>query len=212
MPPSRPFFFLRHGETDWNLEGRIQGQRDIPLNATGLAQARAAAQLLPPGHIDRVIASPLRRALDTAQAVAARYGIPLHRDEGLQERGFGSFEGRLIDELKAEHSVPADRSLRRVMPADSERWDALQARVMTAVERWLDRHADEALLFVSHAGPFSALHERLVGMRRKTANATLYRFACSGGEWSVGEAVALDAPEQVAAASAGLGAPGRGPP
>jgi broad specificity phosphatase PhoE len=62
MIPRREFLFLRHGQTDWNREGRYQGLRDIPLNETGLAQARAAATALAAQRIDRIVASPLDRA------------------------------------------------------------------------------------------------------------------------------------------------------
>jgi probable phosphoglycerate mutase len=66
MIPPRRFYFLRHGQTDWNREGRYQGTSNVPLNATGIAQARAAAELLARVKVDRIIASPLFRALKTA--------------------------------------------------------------------------------------------------------------------------------------------------
>ena len=72
MPiPPRTFYFLRHGETDWNAEGRFQGHSDIPLNAQGLTQAHAAAQVMATCSIDLIVASPLIRALKTAALAAS---------------------------------------------------------------------------------------------------------------------------------------------
>jgi len=84
MLPSRAFFFLRHGQTDWNAQGRIQGHTNTPLNDTGRAQARAAAGLLADRTIARIISSPLDRALKTATIVAERLHLPLHVDERLK--------------------------------------------------------------------------------------------------------------------------------
>jgi broad specificity phosphatase PhoE len=85
MIPKRPFYFLRHGQTDWNLEGRYQGHSDILLNATGIAQARAAADCLAGVPIDRIVASPLIRALATAAIVGEKMQKPIHIERGLIE-------------------------------------------------------------------------------------------------------------------------------
>jgi probable phosphoglycerate mutase len=76
MIPKRPFYFLRHGQTNWNLEGRYQGHSDVPLNATGIAQARAAAACLAGVPIARIVASPLIRALVTAAIVGEKIQKP----------------------------------------------------------------------------------------------------------------------------------------
>jgi probable phosphoglycerate mutase len=83
------FWFLRHGETDWNAEGLSQGHTDIPLNAVGLAQARRAALALVDRGIATIIASPLSRALRTAEIVAEALSLPVATDAGLMEVGFG---------------------------------------------------------------------------------------------------------------------------
>lgn len=88
-----PFWFLRHGETDWNAEGRSQGRTDIPLNAVGRAQAERAARTLAPVPIATIVASPLSRALVTARTVAAQFNLPVRTDEDLQEVSFGEQEG-----------------------------------------------------------------------------------------------------------------------
>lgn len=93
-PAPRPFWFLRHGETDWNAAGLSQGRTDIPLNAAGRAQAEGAAALLEGRGIARIVASPLSRAADTARVVAARLGLPVAFDDDLMETRFGVQEGQ----------------------------------------------------------------------------------------------------------------------
>ncbi len=89
-----PFWFLRHGETDWNAEGRSQGRTDIPLNTVGLAQARRAALALVDRGIVTIVASPLTRALHTAEIVAEALTLPVSTDADLQEVAFGTEEGK----------------------------------------------------------------------------------------------------------------------
>jgi probable phosphoglycerate mutase len=96
----RILFLFRHGETDWNHEGRLQGHTDTPLNATGLAQARALAEKLLPHRLDTVVSSDLSRALTTAQIVADTLRIPLFTEPGLREVDVGAAEGLLWAEAK----------------------------------------------------------------------------------------------------------------
>ena len=103
--PLRPFLYLRHGETAWNREGRMQGATDIPLNETGRAQAHAAAETLRDVHIDRIISSPMARAAETADIVGAAKGLVPTRDERLKERYFGAFDGLLLSEIRERHGV-----------------------------------------------------------------------------------------------------------
>src|SRR5215471_15907621 len=100
MKSWRGFLFLRHGQTDWNSQGRFQGHSDIPLNAIGLRQAQEAADLLQPLTIHRIVSSPLSRALRTAAIVAERIALPIHVDNQLSERSFGSFDGLVIADVK----------------------------------------------------------------------------------------------------------------
>jgi len=92
------FWFLRHGETDWNAQGLSQGNVDIPLNETGLAQARSAALLLRNRGITSIISSPLSRAKVTADIAAKTLGFPVSVDEGLREVAFGVQEGKPMSE------------------------------------------------------------------------------------------------------------------
>ncbi len=97
-------YLVRHGETDWNAERRIQGSTDIPLNDTGRAQARAAAELLARRSFDAVVASPLSRAFETGSLIAERLGLPTPTAHpGLAERAYGDAEGLTDDEVLAQY-------------------------------------------------------------------------------------------------------------
>ncbi|WP_425403863.1 histidine phosphatase family protein [Hwanghaeella sp.] len=97
MLPQRPFFYLRHGETDWNKQGLAQGTKDIPLNETGRRQAREAAASAPGLGIQRIVASPLDRAAETARTVGKAIGIEPVYDQGLIECSWGEREGDTLE-------------------------------------------------------------------------------------------------------------------
>ena len=94
-------FLFRHGETDWNREGKLQGHTDTPLNATGLAQAQALAERLRPHRLDAVMSSDLARAWTTARIVAEGLGVPLISEPGLREANIGEAEGLYWPEVKS---------------------------------------------------------------------------------------------------------------
>lgn len=111
MPPERLLFVFRHGETDWNREGRLQGRVDVPLNTTGLAQAEALATRLAAYRLDAILSSDLLRAWTTARIVAEVLRVPLFGEPGLRETDVGQAEGLLWEEAKA-----------RFEPGLTERW------------------------------------------------------------------------------------------
>ena len=94
-------FLFRHGETDWNREGRLQGHTDTPLNATGLAQAEALVDRLRPHGLDAVVSSDLARAWTTGRIVAKGLGVPLICEPGLREAHIGEAEGLFWPEVKS---------------------------------------------------------------------------------------------------------------
>jgi len=98
MLPQRKFFYLRHGETDWNLRGLAQGRKDIPLNETGRRQARDAAASAVGLGIERIVTSPLSRAAETAMTVGAAIGVEPVEDPELMESSFGEREGDVTGE------------------------------------------------------------------------------------------------------------------
>ena len=163
--PTQSFFFLRHGQTDWNAQGRFQGHTDIPLNAIGIAQAHAAAQRLAKQPIDAIIASPLARARKTAEIIAAAIDKPITFDEQLKERHFGGFEGLVVNEVKASFGLQPHQRLVQHLPADAEQWHETRSRTVTVISKWLDHHRASKILFVAHSGLFDALHELLFDRR-----------------------------------------------
>jgi broad specificity phosphatase PhoE len=189
MLPSRSFLFMRHGETDWNREGRFQSLTDIALNAAGLAQARDAAERLTGAGVTCIVTSPLMRALKTAGTIGERLECPIRIDSQLSERAFGAFEGRIVREVKQELGVPPEVRLheRGLLPPDAEQWAQTVERTIAVVGKWLERLPSDTLLFVSHTGLFEALCVRLCGTRFEGKHAVPYRFTPPGDRWAVSE-------------------------
>jgi len=153
MLTPRAFWFLRHGETDWNARGLSQGNVDIPLNHTGLAQARAAAELLRTRGIRSIVASPLSRAHDTALEVALLTGQGVTLQDDLREVSFGAQEGQPMatwfDDWVAGHMTPEG----------AEPFAALRARAVQAVNTALAHPAP--VLVVAHGALFRALRAEM---------------------------------------------------
>ncbi|MBH47473.1 MAG: hypothetical protein CME71_04825 [Halobacteriovorax sp.] len=94
---------FRHGETDWNVEGRLQGSTDIPLNSKGLAQAAQLARTLEHFEFDHIVSSDLSRAYETAAAVARLHKLSVNKDTRLRELGLGQAEGKTLKELELDY-------------------------------------------------------------------------------------------------------------
>lgn len=143
------FWFLRHGETDWNAQNLSQGNVDIPLNETGLAQARSASLLLRGKGIRHIVSSPLSRARVTAEIAAAELGLPVHLDEGLREVAFGVQEGKPMSEW-FQHWVDG-----LLTPEGAESFPALTKRGVAAINRCIAR--PPLVLVVAHGALFRAI-------------------------------------------------------
>lgn len=145
---------IRHGETAWNAEGRLQGWTDIPLNPTGRAQAAAVGRALAGTRFDAVISSPLQRALHTAQAIAGAQAIT--QEPALRERHFGQLQGLTRAEIAAHHpAVQAALNARdpTYAPPGGESLQAFAARVQAALDQLLRQHRGaRQLLVVAHGG------------------------------------------------------------
>jgi 2,3-bisphosphoglycerate-dependent phosphoglycerate mutase len=161
---------VRHGETDWNLERRVQGHTDRPLNATGLEQARALAEQLTGEPLDAVYASDLVRARHTAAIVAREHGLGVTLEAGLREKHFGSWEG--LTDVEIEEKFPDAVHGRW---GDGETTEAVAARAIAAIERIRAFHPDGTVLLVSHGGPMRAILEHLAVPHGPIANGALIR-------------------------------------
>ncbi len=144
-----PFWFLRHGETDWNAQGISPGTVDTPLNATGVAQARAAAEKLRNRGIATIVASPLTRARVTAEVVGEALGLPVALDTDLREAGFGVQEGQGMSGWFADWLRGA------FTPEGAETFNALRRRAVAAANRATAE--PPAVLVVSHGALFRSL-------------------------------------------------------
>lgn len=168
---------VRHGETAWNVDTRIQGHLDIPLNDTGRWQAEQLARALAEPHRDAehnriaaIYSSDLQRAYQTAQAIAATTGAPLQTHTGLRERGFGAFEGLTYAEI--EQRWPEDSTHWRkrtpdwAPPPATGRADAsagesllhVRERVARTLAELATPHAGKLIVLVAHGGVMDQLY------------------------------------------------------
>jgi broad specificity phosphatase PhoE len=183
-------FVARHGETDWNTEGRIQGHRDIPLNAVGRDQAQGLAAEAKRHRIAAIGASDLVRARETAEIVARELELDLGLvDPDLRERGLGVFEGLTRHECERQFPGAWEQWRRdpEVTPVPgAESFDSFSTRILAAVTRAakaLSRPRKPALV-VTHGGALKTLLRATVETRALITipNGALFRFAIRGGK------------------------------
>lgn len=173
MPTAR-LLFVRHGETDWNSEGRLQGQRDIPLNALGRTQAETAGRLLMGLAPDFAgldyVASPLARTRETMERMRRAMGLDpaaYRLDDRLKELTFGDWEGLTWREVRARDPVGAGRregAKWAFVPPGGESYAMLAERVRPVVEA-----IDRETVIVSHGGVARALLALLCGVSIRQA-------------------------------------------
>jgi 2,3-bisphosphoglycerate-dependent phosphoglycerate mutase len=152
---------VRHGETDWNAQTRIQGQIDTTLNAAGREQARRLGRALADEPFDAVYASDLQRAADTARALAERAGLPLRTEVSLRERGFGSFEGLTWAEMEQQHPEASRRWRERDAgfgPPGGETLAVFYERALSALATIAARHRGQHIAIVTHGGVLDVLY------------------------------------------------------
>jgi probable phosphoglycerate mutase len=150
---------LRHGQTPMSVEKRYAGRTDVPLTETGLAQAAAAAKRLAPAGIDAIVASPLRRTVQTAEAVAAVTGVPVTTDEGFRETDFGDWDGLTFAEVRERwpSEMTAWLADPQIAPPGGESFAEVSERVSAALARVLADRAGQRVLIVSHVTPIKTL-------------------------------------------------------
>ncbi|TAJ46122.1 MAG: histidine phosphatase family protein [Herbiconiux sp.] len=188
------FTFVRHGQTDWNFQKRIQGSTDVPLNDTGREQARETGLLLAERRWDGIVASPLSRARETAEIISSIVGLgsPELVPE-LAERSYGEVEGLNAEEIRARFPDPLGPVPGR------ERRSAVVQRVLPALEALAEEHPDESLIVVSHGGVIGSLvrfitEKQLPQKGHAIPNGSAHDFVLDGGHVSISEfnGVAID--------------------
>lgn len=185
---------VRHGETVWNAEGRLQGHTDIALNATGLAQARDSAARLAAHRFDAAYTSDLRRAADTADAIAACTGVVAQRRSNLRERHYGIFQGLTYADARTRHPDAYRRFEARDPDFafdDGESLTAFAARIHAAFDAIVAAHPGQQVLVVAHGGVLDILYRRASGRPLDTPrdfkipNAALNWLRCDADGWSI---------------------------
>ena len=179
---------LRHGQTDWNFQGRFQGRADIPLNATGIAQAEAGRKQLADFDFDAVYASPQARALETARLV--RPGADIVTDPRLMEIDVGTWSGRTWTEVKSEMPEYDELYAKGIDFRRSETGETLAevvARGLPAVEEIAERHPRQTILVVAHGLLLNRVLHGLLGLNGRIlgglGNAHYSELDYSHGGW-----------------------------
>ena len=144
---------IRHGETDWNAEGRYQGHVDMPLNGNGREQAAQIARALRGADLAAIYTSDLARASETAEVLAQAAGLPVQVDPRLREIDQGRWEGKLFTEIRAQY--PEKFKRRRENPLafkapGGETVQQVRGRVLAAVADTVSRHPTQNVAIVSH--------------------------------------------------------------
>ena len=158
---------IRHGETTWNAEKRIQGQLDTPLSTRGQWQAEQAGLSLSGEQFDAIYASDLQRAMHTAQAIAAHHDLSVTPDQGLRERHFGSFEGLTWTEIQArwpDQSLSWQKRDQWFTPGNGESLSELRERVLSAVHAIAERHSGQHIVIAAHGGVMDVLYRAANGV------------------------------------------------
>ena len=157
---------IRHGETAWNVDTRIQGQLDIPLNELGQWQAGRVGSALADETLHAVYASDLLRAWQTAEQISLNTGLGVTPEQGLRERGFGVFEGRTFSEIEAELPDQARRWRIRdpeFAPEGGESLISFRQRILQTASRLAAQHAGEQIALVAHGGVMDVLYRAATG-------------------------------------------------
>jgi len=189
------FILVRHGQTEWNRIERFRGRADVPLNAVGLAQAdrvgqRIAAEWQPMA----VYASPLSRAMATAEAIAAHFALPVTSLYGLADIHYGAWQGLTPEEARARwpdlihawYTAPAT-----VQIPGGESLTGLRERAMTAIRELAARHTDQTVALVSHTVVNRVILLAILGLgndrfwRLRQDNCALNVFEAEGGDFTL---------------------------
>ena len=179
------WYLVRHGETEWNVEGRVQGHSDTPLNERGRTQAQSLGKRFASTAFDAVYCSDLPRVMETANAILTNDHPPLETVLELREKHYGEWEGKTSDQLKAEAPDLWERLFEdniTFAPPSGESDSDLIRRVAPALDRIRQRHTDnESILIVSHGGTIRATLVNLLGLPWEL----IWRFFLANGSVSI---------------------------
>lgn len=146
-------FLIRHGETEWNTAGKLQGNSDVKLSAEGIRQAQLLAEKTPFLPIDAVYSSDLSRAATTAKILAAKFHLLVSEKRSLREVNFGDWEGKTISKLVEEFPNEFGKFFTKpdkIHPPNGETFLECQARVINALDEIIDIHEGQNIAVVSH--------------------------------------------------------------
>lgn len=191
---STRILLVRHGETDWNDSGRIQGHSDTPLNAAGRQQAQRVAQRLAREPIRALYSSDLSRAFETATIMGVPLGLTVVASPRLRERQYGVWEGLTSAEIQMRY--PEQFGIWRARstdfaPPQGETRSELLTRALAELETIARRHVSEMVVVVTHGGLCYGLINHILGSvdgdRREFTfgNASIHTLEVSGDQWSV---------------------------
>lgn len=185
------FCLIRHGRTDWNHEGRLQGRINIPLSEEGRLQAFRTAEKLRNETWDQLISSDLCRAHETGRIIAAILGIPFSLDCRLRERHMGSLEGMTLDQIRRRYGpMPLGGDFAGL---GTETLSALSRRACIAMKRIADNNPGRRIIVVSHGGVISAFLYSVSGGRApapghsriKNSEIVMAKYQNTAGAWSI---------------------------
>ena len=194
----RRIYIVRHGATDWNLGGYIQGHLDTPLNDEGRTQAAAAAGRLVSEGATVIYSSDLWRVYETAQIIARHTGLHIIQKPGLREMHFGAWQGLTFDQIKErDPEIYAARQARphEVPPPGGETWTEFYQRSVAAIKEILAVTDAERIIVATHSGVCTVLGLEALGLGptgKRTfgnANCAIHTIGVSGDRW---EAIALN--------------------
>lgn len=147
-------YLIRHGQTEWNIDGKIQGKTDIPLNHTGIHQAELLSKAMDQNPVTAVFSSPLKRACQTAEIVADRKKLPVILIDELREVDFGLWEGltwETIEERFREDFIKWDQNPVKHTPTGGEKRESCKKRCAMAISRILNQAKGDVAI-VAHGG------------------------------------------------------------
>lgn len=187
-------YFIRHGETEWNVELRMQGHIDRPLNANGLAQAEALGLRFRPEGTAAIYSSDLWRARQTAAPLACALGLSVRHEPALRERNFGRCEGMTIGEIAQAFATEAEALESgdpEHVPLGGESRRQHQERVLVCVDLLAQSHPGQTIVVVTHGGVLDVIYRRARHLPLSAPrdypipNTGISRIAIENGEWAI---------------------------